>query len=179
MGKVKIDPSRGLEPAVDGSPADGRGGRLCHRTFAGICDSLHGADAAGLSGGNDHCNSGVHDRSSNRCRKPPHSHRQHRIVGERQHRRAFGRASSSTPESRAGQACRHHERLITLRVVDCLSQSPLRTRTPTVGPVGVLHFPTEMKNTSPLLPEARLRNRLITSNSESFSEAVAKILPAV
>jgi hypothetical protein len=42
--------------------------------------------------------------------------------------------------SRAGQAGRHHETLIPLRVVDCLSQSPLRIQTPTVRAVGVFYF---------------------------------------
>ena len=89
IGKVTIDPSGGLEAGDCGSPADDHGGRLGHGKFAGICDSLRGAAAGGPSDGNDHGNSGGHDHSSNRCRKRPHSHRQHKIAAEKHARYVF------------------------------------------------------------------------------------------
>ena len=75
---MKIDPSRRqqrLSTGGCGNPADDRDGLPCHAAFAGVCDSLHGAAPAELSGGNPRGNNDDHDRNSNRCKKHRYSQR--------------------------------------------------------------------------------------------------------
>lgn len=138
IGKVNIDPSRRrqrLSTGDCGNLVDDRGGRPCRTRFVGVCDSLHAAAPVEPSGGSPRDNNDDHDRNSSRYRRGRHSQRT--LSGEKQPRRV---SASSAPARGLDKPIAIMRRLITLRVVDCLSQSPLRIRPPTVCPVGVFDF---------------------------------------